>query len=170
MKRKNVTEMMTEIRTAVKNRVLLLSAMIAILGSVSIAPVAAQCAMTNKAFNPGESVTYDLYFNWKFIWLKAGVATLTTNSTTYKDEPCYQLDLLSISSKRVDFFFKMRDTLTSVISEQLEPRHYRKGAEEGKHYTVDQAWFSYKDGLSLVEQTRTYQNGQVVSTQDSSSH
>ena len=62
-------------------------------------------------------------------------------------------------SKRADFFFKMRDTLTCVIGEKLEPRYFRKGAEEGKRYTVDEAWFSYKDGLCLVNQKRTYRDG-----------
>ena len=56
-------------------------------------------------------------------------------------------------------FFKMRDTLTCVIGEKLEPRYFRKGAEEGKRYTVDEAWFSYKDGLCLVNQKRTYRDG-----------
>ena len=50
--------------------------------------------------------------------------------------------------KRVDFFFKMRDTLTCYVSDRLEPLYFRKGAEEGKRYTVDEAWFSYKDGVS----------------------
>lgn len=53
----------------------------------------------------------------------------------------------------------MRDTLTCVIGEKLEPRYFRKGAEEGKRYTVDEAWFSYKDGLCLVNQKRTYRDG-----------
>ena len=53
----------------------------------------------------------------------------------------------------------MRDTLTCVIGEKLEPRYFRKGAEEGKRYTVDEAWFSYKDGLCFVNQKRTYRDG-----------
>lgn len=79
---------------------------------------------------------YELYFNWKFIWKKVGLASLTTNSTTYHSEPAYRVNLLAISSKGADFFFKMRDTLTSVMTEKLEPRYFRKGAEEGKRYTV----------------------------------
>ena len=153
MKKKNVTKTKTG-TTVNKSRFLLLALMIIALGSISLTSYD-QCSITNKAFSAGESATYNLYFNWKFIWLKAGTATLTTNSTTYQGEPAYQIDLLSISSKRVDFFFKMRDTLTSVVSENIELRYYRKGALEGKHYSVDQAWFSYKDGLSIVEQTRT---------------
>ena len=122
-------------------------------------PASAQCEAKNDAFQSGEHVMYDLYFNWKFVWVKAGLASLTTNATTYHSQPAYRINLLALGSKRADFFFKMRDTLTCVIGEKLEPRYFRKGAEEGKRYTVDEAWFSYKDGLCLVNQKRTYRDG-----------
>lgn len=47
----------------------------------------AQCEAKNDAFKSGEHVMYELYFNWKFIWKKVGLASLTTNSTTYHSEP-----------------------------------------------------------------------------------
>ena len=34
--------------------------------------VQAQCTAKNEAFQSGEHVMYDLYFNWKFIWKKVG--------------------------------------------------------------------------------------------------
>jgi hypothetical protein len=52
----------------------------------------------------------------------------------------------------------MRDTLTCYVSEQLEPLYFRKAAEEGKRHTVDEAWFSYKDGVSHVKQRRTWRS------------
>lgn len=124
-------------------------------------PLDAQCPAENKAFKSGEHVMYDLYFNWKFIWVKAGLASLTTNATTYQHQPAFRFNLLSISSKRVDFFFKMRDTLTCYVSDRLEPLYFRKGAEEGKRYTVDEAWFNYKDGVSHVRQSRSWLDGRV---------
>ena len=124
-------------------------------------PLHAQCPAENKAFKSGEHVMYDLYFNWKFIWVKAGLASLTTNATTYQHRPAFRFNLLSISSKRVDFFFKMRDTLTCYVSDRLEPLYFRKGAEEGKRYTVDEAWFNYKDGISHVRQSRSWLGGRV---------
>ena len=124
-------------------------------------PLHAQCPAENKAFKSGEHVMYDLYFNWKFIWVKAGLASLTTNATTYQHRPAFRFNLLSISSKRVDFFFKMRDTLTCYVSDCLEPLYFRKGAEEGKRYTVDEAWFNYKDGISHVRQSRSWLGGRV---------
>ena len=91
MKKKNVTKTKTG-TTVNKSRFLLLSLMIIALGSISLTSYA-QCSITNKAFSAGESATYNLYFNWKFIWLKAGTATLTTNSTTYQGEPAYQIEI-----------------------------------------------------------------------------
>ena len=132
-------------------------------------PANAQCEAKNNAFKSGEHVMYDLYFNWKFVWVKAGIASLTTNATTYHQTPAYRMNLLALGSKRADFFFKMRDTLTCVIGEKLEPRYFRKGAEEGKRYTVDEARFSYKDGLCFVNQKRTHRNGEVQEATDSDS-
>lgn len=132
-------------------------------------PAGAQCEAKNDAFKSGEHVMYDLYFNWKFVWKKVGLASLTTNSTTYHSKPAYRMNLLSVSNKQVDFFFKMRDTLTCVITDKLEPRYFRKGAEEGKRYTVDEARFTSRDGVCYVNQKRTYRGGEVVETEQSDS-
>lgn len=132
-----------------------------VAGAVSFAaagPARAQCTAKNEAFKSGEHVMYDLYFNWKFIWKKVGLASLTTNATTYHSQPAFRFNLLSIGSKKTDFFFKMRDTLTCYVSENLEPLYFRKAAEEGNRYTVDEAWFSYKDGVSNVKQKRIWHN------------
>lgn len=116
----------------------------------------AQCPAENKAFQSGEHVTYELYFNWKFIWKKVGRAYLDTEKATYEGQPAYRYDLLTTTSKKMDFFFKMRDTLTCYTTLQLEPLYFRKAAEEGKRHTVDEAWFSYNNGLSKVKQRRIY--------------
>jgi len=38
----------------------------------------AQCGIANTAFKSGESLEYDLYFNWQFIWVKVGSAQMDT--------------------------------------------------------------------------------------------
>lgn len=140
-----------------------------LLGSIAL-PANAQCEAKNDAFQSGEHVMYDLYFNWKFVWVKAGIASLTTNATTYHSKPAFRINLLALGSKRADFFFKMRDTLTCVMGEKLEPRYFRKGAEEGKRYTVDEAWFSYKDGLCFANQKRSFpRTGEVYEDETSDS-
>lgn len=123
--------------------------------SASFSVANAQCAAKNEAFKPGERVTYDLHFNWHFIWTKAGEATLSFNETTYKEAPAYSVDLIAAGNSTADFFFKLRDTLTSVMTPRLEPIYFRKGAVEGKRYWVDESFFSYKDGVCFVDQQRT---------------
>ena len=87
----------------------------------------AQCGAVNDAIKPGETLSYELKFNWKFVWINAGWAKM----------------------------FKMRDTLTCITSEDLVPLYFRKGAEEGKRYTVDEVHFSYQNGKCIVDQQRT---------------
>ena len=125
----------------------------------------AQCAIKNEAIKAGEELVYNLKFNWKFVWVDAGTAKLNTEAVTYQNKPCFKSTLLSVSNKKVDFFFKMRDTITTVTTQQIEPLYYRKGAEEGKRYTVDEAWFNYDKNKVLVDQKRFYRGGEVVKTQ-----
>ncbi len=106
----------------------------------------AQCPMVNTAFNPGEELNYQLYFNWKFIWIKAGTANLSIQQSKYDGRDAYRCHLITRGSKRTDKFFMMRDTLVSYITPQLEPLYYRKGALEGKRYNVDEVWYSYPGG------------------------
>lgn len=114
----------------------------------------AQCTAKNEAIQVGESLTYDLKFNWKFIWVNAGEAKMDLTATTYQGQPSYKTELLSVSNSKVDFFFKMRDTLTCITSEQLQPLYFRKGAEEGSRYTVDEVKFSYQGNRCVVDQQR----------------
>ena len=43
----------------------------------------AQCAAKNEAIQPGERLTYELKFNWKFIWVNAGEARMDLLPITY---------------------------------------------------------------------------------------
>ena len=45
---------------------------------------AAQCGIENTAFKSGEFISYDLYFNWKFVWVKVGTASMSTVQSNYK--------------------------------------------------------------------------------------
>ncbi len=120
----------------------------------------AQHGVENKAMQAGESLTYDLHFNWKFVWVKAGTANMKTVATTYQGKPALRTHLQTKGNKRADFFFIMRDTLESTMSPDLVPYHFRKGAEEGKKYTLDEVTFTYADGLTHIKQSRKKQGKQ----------
>lgn len=56
----------------------------------TICAAGAQCAAKNEAIQAGELLTYDLKFNWKFIWKDAGVARMDMQAVTYQGKPCFR--------------------------------------------------------------------------------
>ena len=123
-----------------------------VLVSGGIMPVLSQCKMQNTAFSDNEKLEYTLHFNWKFIWLKAGTATMTTTRSSWDGKDCYKSHLITRTSKKLDKFFAMRDTLLSVISTDMLPLYYRKAANEGGKYYVDQVWYDRHGGNTLLKQ------------------
>jgi len=106
----------------------------------------AQCGIENTAFQSGEFVSYDLYFNWKFVWVKVGTASMSTVKSTYKGQDAFRCSLITRGNDQLDNMFVMRDTLLSYTDMSLSPLYFRKGAREGKRYYVDELWYSYPKG------------------------
>lgn len=72
--------------------------LLALLTMVSVG--ASAQAMTNTAFRSGEILTYNLYFNWKFVWIKAGNATYSTVQTRYQEQNAYRASLTATTNAR----------------------------------------------------------------------
>lgn len=123
--------------------------------------VQAQTPTENKAIKIGEDLTYDLYFNWKFIWVKVGKAYMKTSATTYKNQKAIKTYLITKGNSKADKFFVMRDTLTSISTENLVPLFYQKSAEEGKRYTVDKVTYSYGSGKTNCDLWYKNRHGEV---------
>lgn len=119
----------------------------------------AQCTFRNTAFKSGEFLTYNLYYNWKFIWVKAGLATMSTVESNYKGTPSYRCSLTTRGNNKVDEMFVLRDTLLCYSSTEMAPLYYRKGAREGKRYYVDEIFYSYDNGKCNVRQHSQHNDG-----------
>lgn len=111
----------------------------------------AQCSSTNTSFQSGETLMYDLYFNWKFVWVKVGTASMNITRSVYNGQPAYRSYLITRGSKRADKFFVMRDTLIAYTGLDLVPHRYYKNALEGKNYYKDDVWYSYPNGQCQVK-------------------
>ena len=110
---------------------------------VPLSVSAQQCGIENKAFGNGEFLAYDLYFNWKFVWVKVGSASMSTVSSTFGGQKAYRTSLTTRGNNKLDGVFIMRDTLLSYCSaKDLSPLYFRKGALEGSRYYVDELWYS----------------------------
>lgn len=119
----------------------------------------AQCTFRNTAFKSGEFLTYNLYYNWKFVWVKAGTASMYTVQSRYDGKQAYRASLVTRGNEKVDNMFVLRDTLLCYNTLDLAPLYYRKGAREGKRYTVDEVFYSYPNGKCQVKQHRQHNSG-----------
>ena len=126
----------------------------------------AQEPLQNQAFTTRESLDYQLYFNWKFIWLKAGTAHLRVDDIRYNNQDCYRGQLITHGNKRTDRFFMLRDTIVSYLTPQLLPLFFRKSAREGKRYYIDEVWYDYPEGGNVhLRQRYTNNDGKVFNTE-----
>ena len=107
------------------------------------------------AFKAGETLKCNLYFNWKFVWVRAGDASLIIRDTVFEGKKAMAMSLLSSTNSRADKFFKMRDTLTTVFTPDMRPIYYHKASEEGKRYYLNQVWYNY-DTPGRIKLTQSY--------------
>lgn len=130
----------------------------------------AQCAFHNDAFKSGEFLTYNLYYNWQFVWVKAGNASMSTVQSRYNGHPAYRASLTTRGNNRVDQMFVLRDTLLCYSSLDMEPLYFRKGAREGKRYGVDEVFYSYHDGKVKLRQHQLTSSGELLWAHRTVSH
>lgn len=112
--------------------------------------MSAQCKVGDKPFQPGEVLTYDLYFKYGILNKKAGSSSLTVESDTYQGKDAYKMSLIAKSSGLVKSFFSMSDTITSYTTKDFVPLAYRKDAHEEGDYTKERAVYQYTaDGVKV---------------------
>lgn len=120
----------------------------------------AQCSFHNDAFKSGEFLTYNLYYNWQFVWVKAGSASMYTVQSRYNGQPAYRASLTTRGNDRTDQMFVLRDTLLCYSSLNMEPLYFRKGAREGKRYGVDEVFYSYANDKVHLRQHQITSSGE----------
>ncbi len=121
----------------------------------------AQCGIENTAFGNGEFVSYDLYFNWKFVWVKVGTASMSTVQSTRNGKPAFRSSLITRGNSKLDDYFVMRDTLLCYTDLDVSPLYFRKGAREGKRYYVDELWYTYPNNNCHLRMHRIDHDGEV---------
>lgn len=111
------------------------------------------------AFKGGEVLQYNTYFNWKFVWVKVGSATMTTTNSTFKGRKAYRCSLTTRGNGRADKLFVLRDTILCYTTEGLLPLYYRKGAREGHRYYVDELTYEYANNNCYVTMEALHNDG-----------
>ena len=136
-----------------KNKFLLL--FIAILLHFSF-DASAQCDIVNTAFNSGENISYDLYFNYGLINTRAGAGSMATEMVNYKGDSAYNIRILLNTSGLIGSFYSVNDTLVSYIDLSLRPLLFTKNAFEGKDYSKEIQSFNYSGNDIKIRTSRVF--------------
>lgn len=121
--------------------------------------VGAQCKILNNSFKSGESISYDLYFNYGLINSKAGAGSLRTDMVDYKGSSAFNIRMQLNTSGLIGSFYSVNDTLVSYIDMDLRPLMFTKNAHEGKDHSKEIQTFAYTDEGVKVRTNRVY-NGE----------
>lgn len=90
------------------------------------------CGIKNRSFNPGEKVTYKVYYNMGWIWAGAGEAVFTTKYENYKGTPVYHVKGIGTTYSSYEWFYKVRDVYESYIdTSNLMPVKFLRDVNEG---------------------------------------
>jgi hypothetical protein len=114
-----------------------------------------QCVKELNAFQPGEKLYYDAYYNWGFIWIHAGDILFSVNSKIYQSKEVYSFDAIGNSRKSYDWMYKVRDRFQSYVSiDSFQPFWFERNTSEGGYKAYEQYTFT-SSGKKIFSATET---------------
>lgn len=109
-----------------------------------VLPAIGQCNYSNSTFIAGEKASYEVYYNWGFIWLNAGKVIFQVKAETYQNKPAYRLKSTGRTYDNYDWIYKVRDRFESLIDTvAITPYSFSRKTNEG-NYSVNNTYsFNY---------------------------
>ncbi|MDR3093928.1 MAG: DUF3108 domain-containing protein [Bacteroidales bacterium] len=104
----------------------------------------APCRIDSKAFQSGEKLKYDAYYNWGFIWLHAGEVDFTVTAKRWEGRDVLHLWALGTTFKSYDWIFTVREKYQSFIDPESQmPLWYERDVLEGTYTAFEDYKFDY---------------------------
>lgn len=114
-----------------------------------------QCEVKNNYFKAGENLTYNLYYKYGLLYIKAGSSTLSVVDENYQGTPVYKATLTANLTGMAKSIHALSDTLQSYLTPSLVPLAYSKDDHQSEKYYTERATFTYKDGKVIARNIST---------------
>ncbi|MCE5205009.1 MAG: DUF3108 domain-containing protein [Porphyromonadaceae bacterium] len=131
---------------------------IIIFSYTGLLPANAQCKINNTAFQSGENIQYDLYFDFGILSARAGRGSMQTTGANYRGVNALKTVMMLNTSGLAGNVYSVNDTLTSYIDYQLRPMLFTKEAKEGKDYSIERQSFTYNGNEISIRALRSRNN------------
>lgn len=110
------------------------------------------CSGTNSAWQAGEELTYRIYYNWNFVWLKAGEVKFSVEDTGDQ----YKFVATGRTYKSYEWFYKVRDRYESTVDKTtLLPTFASREIKEGGYRLYDEIYFDQPSLKAYSNRGRT---------------
>lgn len=102
------------------------------------------CVTNNYSFQPGEKISYKLYYSVIGIFVDAGSAHFTLTRETINNKPVYHAAAEGYSNPRYDWIFKVRDRYESYMDTlTLLPYRFIRNISEGGYKKQENVSFNH---------------------------
>lgn len=92
---------------------------------------------TEPVFKVGEKATYNLFYNWGFVWIHAGDVAFKAQERTYKNEKVIGLLVAGTTTPTFDKMYCIRDSFESYINPaKMRPVFYREAKHEDSYFAA----------------------------------
>ncbi|MCQ2206880.1 MAG: DUF3108 domain-containing protein [Paludibacteraceae bacterium] len=101
---------------------------------------------SEPVFKVGEKATFNLYYNWGFVWIHAGDVHFKTQERTYNNEKAIGLLVAGTSTSTFDKMYCIRDSFESYVNPAtMRPVFYREAKHEDSYFAALSYTYSEKN-------------------------
>jgi hypothetical protein len=114
--------------------------------------LAGQCSEQELAYSQGEKITYEIAYNWGFIWVDAGEAYFKVDTSSHKGKPALFFEAFGTSYLYYDWLYKVRDIFQSKVDTNgVLPVWFLRNTYEGGYEMYNEYKFDYEKQLINIQ-------------------
>jgi len=104
--------------------------------------VGAQCVNGEAAFSPGETITYEVAYNWGIVWVDAGEVRFKVDTVDFRGSNTYYFESAGSSYSFYNWFFKVDDHFKSWCDlKTFQPISFQRETSEGGYWVKNNYGF-----------------------------
>lgn len=109
------------------------------------------CGIKNTAFNNGEFISYNVFYNVAGIYVNAGTATFTLSNTSINNTPCFHVVGEGRTNSSYDWIFKVRDRYETFFDTgNLQPLRFIRNVDEGGYKKYENITFNQQTNTAIT--------------------
>ena len=101
-------------------------------------PLLISAQVNNLPFQPGEELTFDIHYKYGLVMVKAGTANYKVVGSSYNNRKTYNTVVDFKTTSFFDKIYRMRDTLSSHITNDLKPLYHIRYVNEGNYNFIEE--------------------------------